>query len=113
MAQVTELRTTDDVDAMLAASHDGPVALLKHSIACPVSARGQGAFVQLEEPGDPPLYAVVVQYAPEASAALAERLGVRHETPQALILRDGRAVFHQSHGAIRTAALRDAARRAA
>ncbi len=37
---------------------------------------------------------------------------MKHETPQALVLRDGRAVFPQNHPQIRTADLRDAARRA-
>lgn len=113
MANVTELKTLDDFDAMLATSQDGPVALLKHSIACPISARGQGEFVGLEDEGDPRMYAVVVQYARDLSAAIAERLGVRHETPQALIIRDGQVVFHQNHYAISTADLRAAAHEAA
>ena len=112
MAKVNELKTTADIDEMLAASEEEPVALLKHSIACPISARGQGQFVGLEEDGDPPLYAVVVQYARSISDELADRLGIRHETPQAVIIRNGDAVFHQNHYAINTAALRHAAREA-
>ncbi len=38
MAEVTEPRTLDDVDALPAASHEGPVAIVKHSIACAASA---------------------------------------------------------------------------
>lgn len=113
MAQVQELTSTADADAMLQASHDGPVYLLKHSIACPISARGQMEFVGLEGDGDPPLYAVVVQYARDVSDYLAEQLGVQHETPQALLIKDGEAVDVKSHGDIRVAALRSAAEAAA
>jgi thioredoxin 1 len=113
MAHVTELRTPEDVEAMLAASHDGPVVLLKHSVACAASARGEAALARLEAPGDPPRYVVVVQRARAASNYLAGRLGVRHETPQALVIRNGAVVLHLSHGAIRTDRLRDAARTAA
>ncbi len=106
MAQVQELHTTADADAMLEASHDAPVYLFKHSIACPISARGQMEFVALEGPGDPKLYAVVVQYAREVSRYLADALGVKHETPQAILIKGGEAVDVKSHGEIRIADLR-------
>ena len=109
MAQVQELKTKADADAMLEASHDAPVYLLKHSIACPISARGQMEFVGLEGDRDPPLYAVVVQYARDVSSYLAETLGVRHETPQAILIKDGEAADVKSHHAIRIADLRAAA----
>lgn len=108
MAQVQELVTTADADAMLEASHEAPVYLLKHSISCPVSARGQMEFVGLEGDADPPLYAVVVQYARDVSTYLAEHLGVRHETPQAILIKDGEAVDVKSHGSVRLSALREA-----
>ena len=108
MAQVQELSTTADADAMFDASHETPVYLLKHSIACPISARGQMEFVGLEGDDDPPLYAVVVQYARSVSTYIAEQLGVKHETPQAILIKDGEAVDVKNHGAIRLDALRDA-----
>jgi len=40
---------------------------------------------------------VVVQSDRETSNAVATRLGVRHETPQALLLRGGRVVWNASH----------------
>ncbi len=112
MAQVQELHDAADFDALLDASRDQPVALLKHSISCPISARGQKEFVQLEDDADPPLYAVVVQYARDVSDQIAERLGVQHETPQVLIVANGEAVYHASHYDITTDALRDAAQKA-
>lgn len=108
MAQVQELATRADADAMLAASQDAPVYLFKHSIACPISARGQMEFVGLEGDSDPDLYAVVVQYARDLSAYLAETLGVQHETPQAILISKGEAVDVKSHSAIRLNDLRDA-----
>ena len=83
--------------------------LLKHSIACPISARGQMEFVGLEADGDPPLYCVVVQYARDVSRHLADTLDVPHETPQALLLSGGQAVAVFNHYDITTDALRAAA----
>ena len=108
MAQVKELVTRADADDMLEASYEAPVYLLKHSIACPISARGQMEFVGLEGDADPRLYAVVVQYARDVSGYLAETLGVTHETPQAILIDGGRAIDVKNHGAIRLDALRDA-----
>ena len=108
MAQVQELRDRSDFDALIEASKEQTVALLKHSIACPISARGQREFVGLEGADDPPLYAVVVQYARDLSDHIEKTLGVRHETPQALLIKDGEVVYHASHRAITTEALREA-----
>ena len=113
MATVTRLASVADAEAMLAASQERPVYLLKHSIACPISARGQEQFVGLEMPTDPPLYCVVVQYARPVSTWLAETLDVTHETPQAILISGGQAVHVASHGRIQTAGLREAARAAA
>ncbi|MEM6288500.1 MAG: bacillithiol system redox-active protein YtxJ [Bacteroidota bacterium] len=112
MAKVQELATIADADAMIEASREHPVYLLKHSIACPISARGQMEFVGLEGDADPPLYAVVVQYARDVSNHIAETLGVKHETPQALLIKGGEAVDVKSHGSIRLDALREAAQAA-
>ena len=40
---------------------------------------------------------VEVQSARDVSRELASRTGVRHETPQVIILRDGKAVWNASH----------------
>ncbi|HLA63490.1 MAG TPA: bacillithiol system redox-active protein YtxJ [Rhodothermales bacterium] len=112
MAEATELTTATDAEAMLAASFQRPVALLKHSATCYVSSRGRAEFLGLSEDGDPPLYVVVVQRARGVSNSLADTLGIRHESPQAIILKDGAAVLVQNHGRIRADDLRRAAHEA-
>ena len=109
MAKVQELASIAAADEMIAASHEAPVYLLKHSIACPISARGQMEFVGHEGEDDPEMYAVVVQYARDVSTYIAETLGVKHETPQAILIHNGDTVDVKSHGAIRLDALREAA----
>jgi bacillithiol system protein YtxJ len=74
-------------------SNEGPVLLFKHSNACPISARAyremQGVKV--------PVSILVVQENREGSRQVEARTGVAHETPQALVLRNGRAVWNASH----------------
>ncbi|MEO0559507.1 MAG: bacillithiol system redox-active protein YtxJ [Bacteroidota bacterium] len=112
MAQVIELATPQDADRMIQASYKRPVYLLKHSVSCPISGRGHRAFIGLVEDETIDTYAVLVQYAREVSNYLADALGVRHETPQAILIKDGEAVSVASHYAITTDALRDAVQQA-
>jgi thioredoxin 1 len=53
---------------------------------------------------------VTVQTHRAISNAVALRLGVRHETPQALLIRDGRVVWSASHFRVTAAAVEDAIR---
>ena len=113
MAKVTELHSREDFAGLLEASRAQPVVLLKHSIACPISARAQEQFVQLENDADPPLYCLVVQYARDVSNHVAEHSGIPHQTPQVLVFSQGAVSYHASHHAITCGSLRDAARDAA
>jgi bacillithiol system protein YtxJ len=81
------------LEELFARSHNEPVLLFKHSDACPISAR---AYRQMEEVKTP-VSIVVVQRSRDLSREVEARTGVRHETPQALVLRNGRVVWNASH----------------
>ena len=99
-ADLLRLTSPDQVDTLLEESESRPVLLFKHSVSCGTSAY---ALDELRDVLDRPQvdavrYAVVVvQSDRETSNAVASRLGVRHETPQALLLRGGRVVWNASH----------------
>lgn len=83
--------------------------LVKHSLICPVSGRAfhrYGAFLGTH-PGLASAWIDVIGQRPLARA-VAERTGIRHESPQAILLRAGRAVWHASHDAITEASLAQA-----
>ncbi|HEX9730577.1 MAG TPA: bacillithiol system redox-active protein YtxJ [Thermoanaerobaculia bacterium] len=109
MVEVVKLRTVDELDSLIEKSHQAPVMIFKHSLICPISAAAYGEFesyLAARPAGDRVVHALVeIQRARPVSNAVAERTGVRHESPQALVLRGGRVVWHQSHGALRVASL--------
>lgn len=107
MSEVTPLASVADAEAMLAASQEQPVFVLKHSSACPISAGAIAQFQSLDT--DVPRFLVVVQTARPVSTYLAETLDVAHATPQAILVAGGQAVYVESHGAIQAPALRAAA----
>jgi bacillithiol system protein YtxJ len=84
-------------EAALDASEDAPVLIFKHSSACPVSAQAHEEMADLADADEVPIYKVVVQSHRAASNAIEDDLGVRHETPQAILLDDREAVFDTSH----------------
>lgn len=107
-AGMTKLDTLDALDACLAVSEARPVFIFKHSTRCPVSS---GALSEVRawidgasEPPAPVYINYVVESRP-VSNAIADVLGVRHESPQILLVSGGSALWHTSHGAIRPAAL--------
>ena len=94
------LRDLSDLDRLLEESARRPVLLFKHSYACGTSAEAlDELIVHLDEQRrhDTDYAVVTVQTHREVSNAVTARLGVRHETPQALLIRDRRVVWSASH----------------
>jgi bacillithiol system protein YtxJ len=95
-----------------AASEEQPVLVFKHSSACPVSAKADEELKSLAEDGSLPVYKLVVQESRALSDEIADHLGVRHETPQAIVLDDQTPVFDASHFDVTAEAVREAVRSA-
>jgi bacillithiol system protein YtxJ len=97
----------DDLDRALAATNERPLLLFKHSFSCGVSAEALDELVShLNERSMDASYAMVtVQTHRELSNAVAKKLGVRHESPQALLIRGGRVVWSASHFRVTAAAV--------
>ena len=112
--QLTRLERLDELSRLIEASDTGPVLVFKHSYSCGISAEALDELAtHLDESHDGVTYAMVtVQTHREVSNAVAKRLGVRHETPQALLVRDGRVVWSASHFRVTAQAVRDAIRAA-
>jgi bacillithiol system protein YtxJ len=108
-----ELKALDGLDALdrvLAASSNRPLLLFKYSATCGTSAEALDELVAHlnENPVEATYAMVTVQTHRDVSNAVARRLGVRHETPQALLIRDGRVVWSASHFRVTAAALEEA-----
>ncbi|MFE8697048.1 bacillithiol system redox-active protein YtxJ [Cytobacillus sp. FJAT-53684] len=72
--------------------------LFKHSSTCPVS---QGAFEEYEkfanEHADVETFYLVVQEDRALSNHIAETFHIKHESPQAILFKNGDVVWHTSH----------------
>lgn len=109
----TNFATVTDVgalDELVTRSHDTPVILFKHSTTCPISARAHNQMLKLGSSVPGQISLVVVQRARELSKRVAEQTGIPHESPQAIILRNGQAVWSASHFDITAEAVAQAVR---
>ena len=95
----THLSDTTELEAAIAESRERPVLLFKHSRTCGVSCEALDELRAHVEDGvlRAAYKMITVQSHRSLAAEAAARLGVRHETPQAILLRDGRAVWNASH----------------
>jgi len=106
---MNELRSLADLDRALAASK-GKIVLYKHSTQCGMC---DGALEEIQEylsgnDGAGAFYYLDLLAHRDVSNAIAQRLGVKHESPQAIVLDGGKVAAVLNHRAIRVPALEKA-----
>jgi thioredoxin 1 len=99
MTRPTPLYDVQSLDAAIAESCERPVLLFKHSRFCGVSCEALDELqLHIDRTDSATAYKMItVQTHRPVSDAAARLLGLRHETPQAILLRDGKMVWNASH----------------
>lgn len=90
------VETIADLDRLFRESDERVVVLFNHDPWCPISGR---AFREMSKV-ECNVAIVDVSRARDVTAEIAQRTGVRHESPQVLVLHGGREVWNASHFAI-------------
>lgn len=88
-----EIVTDDDLEDLFTLSFSKPVALVKHSNSCGISAN---VLFDLREI-DAEINVLTVQTHRDLSSKIADRLAHRHQSPQAFVVKDGAAIYHATH----------------
>lgn len=96
------LESMEDLDNASQISHEKTVVLFKHSTRCSIS---RFVLKQFEStygiPSDKMeiFFLDLIEYR-SISNEIAERFGVTHQSPQMIVLKDGKAVYDTSHESI-------------
>jgi bacillithiol system protein YtxJ len=106
-ARLIPLADADDLNEVFARSAERPVILFLHDPGCPTSGAAYREMVMV----DYEIALVDVQTGTRLTQSVQERTGVRHESPQVIVLRCGQAAWSASHFAIRTGAVEAALHR--
>ena len=102
--QFEEIATKEALEDVLDRSLDGPVVLYLHDPYCGLSAMAHQEVSRLGFP----VACVDVNARHDLSMEVERLTGVRHESPQAFVLRDRRARWSASHRKVTASAILDA-----
>ena len=100
------IKTNEEWQKLLEQSKEQPLLLMKFSLTCVSSISALKEFKALET--ELPKYLVIVQKERAVSNAIERDLGVRHESPQLLILKDGKGIWQATHYKIKRPLLSEA-----
>ncbi|EJW17480.1 bacillithiol system redox-active protein YtxJ [Paenibacillus alvei] len=96
--------TMEELEAFIERSKQQTVVLFKHSTRCPISSHADEEMSKVAEEFESQGIAIgriLVVENRDVSLACADKLGIKHESPQVIVLRDGEPAWNESHHAIR------------
>ena len=80
--------------------------LFKHSTRCPISVRAKGEMEEfMRQHSGVPVYLVDVLVQRPLSQRIAADVGIRHESPQVIVLQYGKPSWHASHREVTAVAI--------
>jgi len=93
------LSTSAELDRALERSTQQPIVIFKHSPTCGISAQAHESIADWVAASSPAAEFFVVPVPANRALAteLAKRFGIRHESPQAMLIDHGTVVWHGSH----------------
>lgn len=104
--QLTELQQLDDIINL---SSETPVLIFKHSTRCSISRfalKNFEAEYAIEEEKLKPYFLDLLEHR-DISNEIASRFGVMHQSPQVILIRDGKAIYNTSHSDIDAGKVKD------
>ena len=92
------------LDEIVKTSSEKPVLIFKHSTRCSISSsaldRIERSWKSEEVQGLEPYYLDLIKFR-NISGAIESKFDIEHQSPQALIIKNGSCVYHASHYDIR------------
>lgn len=105
-----ELNRIEQLETIEKESEESYIAILKHSTRCGVSKMVLRMFesdYNLPEDAPVKLYFLDLIAFREVSNAVAEKFGVRHESPQLIVLHNRKVLHHASHQQVQASKLNE------
>lgn len=104
MANFIPIDNHNRLDELFKQSFERPVAIFKHSNSCGISAH----ILEMVNEVDRDVHIVVIQEHRDLSSEIATKTGHAHQSPQAFVVRDGKAIYHATHYGIDPVAIEKA-----
>ena len=95
------LETIEQLDTIVQESYEMPVLIFKHSTRCSISRFALKRFENEFELQEKVItYFLDLLNYREISNEIAFKFGIQHQSPQVLLLKNGKVVYHDSHDGI-------------
>ncbi|MEQ9310745.1 MAG: bacillithiol system redox-active protein YtxJ [Balneolaceae bacterium] len=96
------ISTTQEADGVIKASKEKIQVILKHSGTCGVSFFAKKGLDSIPPEGlsNADMYIVDVIRDRNLAYYLADRFSIRHESPQILVIKNEKVIWHGSHGLV-------------
>lgn len=93
------LSSLEDLESALAQSKQQPIAIFKHSTRCSISSTAKNRLERGWKFNDEQITAYFLDLIAHRNISnnIAEQLGVEHQSPQLIVVKDGKAVYDASH----------------
>lgn len=91
-AQLEEIKKKSNIKSQV---------IFKHSIRCSISSMVKSRLERSEQPENVDFYYLDLINNRDLSNQLSEDFNVWHESPQILLIKDGKCIYDESHNAIR------------
>ena len=94
------LTQLEQLDHIQESSKHKPQLIFKHSTTCSISKMALARMERSEAPDTIDFYLLDLLNYRSISNAIAEKFNVFHESPQALLIKNGECTYDESHGGI-------------
>ncbi|MCW3124914.1 MAG: ytxJ [Bacteroidetes bacterium] len=97
-----QLTDAAQLDGIVKESHVHPVAIFKHSTRCSVSSMVKKTLERdwnVDSDKLPVYFLDLIAYR-RISNEIADLFDITHESPQLILIKDGKAIYHSSHSEI-------------
>lgn len=96
----TDLNLESQIEEIIAKSGKKPQLIFKHSTRCSVSSLVRNRLNKSELPENIDFYYLDLLKYRAISQKIASVLGVQHQSPQVILIKDEKPVYNESHTAI-------------
>jgi len=92
-ANLIKVETLENLETLFIESHRAPIVIFKHSTTCGISS---GVLREVSAVNGT-IHMIILQTHRPLSNEIMVRTGIRHESPQAIVIKDGQSIYSASH----------------
>lgn len=94
------LNEEEQLEEIIQKSQNTPQVIFKHSTRCSVSSMAKNRLDKNQQPEGIDFYYLDLLKHRNISNKIAEDFNVQHQSPQVLVIRDGKCTYNESHSGI-------------